>query len=257
MHVMASDPFDQSGFRCRLDWDRRGASQAAARGDVVVIVDVMSFATTVATATHFGAFVYPCAEDEDAAALAARVDGELAVRRTEVPARGRFSLSPLTFVDAPAGARIVLPSPNGATCARLAREAPYVFAAAIVNASAVAAEISDILAETERNVTVIACGERSNAPWDEGALRFAVEDYLGAGAVLSRVPHPRSPEAEACARAFSASRGDLTNLLMECASGRELRERGCEAEVLFDAHLDVFEVAPELRGDRFAPFEER
>lgn len=247
-------PFDQHGYRARLDWGRRGAREAALRRDVVVIVDVMSFSTTVATAARYGAFVYPCAEDDDAGAIARRVDGEVAVHRSEVPERGRFSLSPLTFVDAEAGARVVVPSPNGATCARLARDAPYVFAAAIVNAAAVAKAVRGILRETERAVTVIACGERWHAPSEEGALRFAIEDYLGAGAVLSKLGHPLSPEAQACARAFDACAGDLTNMLLECGSGRELRARGYETEVLFDAHLDGIDVAPELRGDRFAPF---
>ncbi len=176
MSAMTSDPFAQSGCRCRFGWGQRAVGEAAARGDVVVIVDVLSFSTAVATAAQHDAFVYPCAEREDAAALAARIGGEVTLHREDVPARGRFSLSPLTFASAPAGARVVLPSPNGATCTRLARNAPHVFAGALVNARAVGCAVHELLDGNERGATVVACGERWRTPSADGPLRFALED---------------------------------------------------------------------------------
>ena len=94
---MHADLFAQSPYRCRLDWGRHGARAAAERQDILVIVDTLSFSTTVVTAVQGGGLVYPCAEDEQPGALAQRIGGEVAVRRKEVPAKGRFSLSPLTF----------------------------------------------------------------------------------------------------------------------------------------------------------------
>jgi 2-phosphosulfolactate phosphatase len=51
-------------------------------------------------------------------------------------------------------------------------------------------------------VTVIACGERWPAPADAGELRVVIEDYLGVGAILSRLPFSKSPEARMCEAAF-------------------------------------------------------
>jgi phosphosulfolactate phosphohydrolase-like enzyme len=53
------------------------------------------------------------------------------------------------------------------------------------------------------SVTVIACGERWNIPSEDGELRMALEDYLGAGAILSYLPYEKSPEARACVKVHS------------------------------------------------------
>jgi 2-phosphosulfolactate phosphatase len=63
--------------RCRLDWGRHGARQAAERGDVLVMVDTLRCSTAVATAVHHGGLIYPRSPDEDAAALARQSDGRL------------------------------------------------------------------------------------------------------------------------------------------------------------------------------------
>src|SRR5690242_21884893 len=85
--------YTQHPYRCRLDWGRHGVRQAAERGDILVIVDVLSFSTATITAVHYGGSIYPCSLEEDAATLAQHIGGEAAVSRYDVPQRGRFSLS--------------------------------------------------------------------------------------------------------------------------------------------------------------------
>lgn len=46
--------FDQSPYECRMEWGRRGAREAAERGDIVIIVDVLSFSSTVISAVSRG-----------------------------------------------------------------------------------------------------------------------------------------------------------------------------------------------------------
>ena len=82
--------FDQSGYRVKLEWGRRGARVAAERGDVVVIVDVLRFSTTVATALHWGGAIYPCLETEEVEAVAARLGAHVGVKSGS---EGRFTLS--------------------------------------------------------------------------------------------------------------------------------------------------------------------
>jgi len=82
-----------SGNRIGLDWGHDGAARAAARGDVLVVVDVLSFSSAAATAVHRGVELLPCGWYEDPAELAARHAAEVAVRRQDVPASGRYSLS--------------------------------------------------------------------------------------------------------------------------------------------------------------------
>src|SRR5687768_5068325 len=76
-------------IRCRLEWGRRGAAVGAERGDILVVVDVLSFSSAVATAVERGASIYPCADGESAAKRAGEVGGEVAVHRKGVPEQGR------------------------------------------------------------------------------------------------------------------------------------------------------------------------
>jgi 2-phosphosulfolactate phosphatase len=244
--------FDQAPFRVRLEWGRRGAKSAARRGDVLVVVDALCFSTCVALAVSRGGTVFPCAKGEDTPEHAERLSAEIAVRREEVPAKGRFSLSPGTFRNVTPGTRVLLASPNGATCARYASDVPALFAGAFVNARAVADAVERVLAENpERAVTVLACGERWQEPdADDGDLRFAVEDFLAAGAILSYLPDSltRSPEVMAAAAAFHGARNDLLHQLRTCGSGIELIERGYPSDVDEAAALDSVSVAPILSG---------
>jgi 2-phosphosulfolactate phosphatase len=105
-----SDPWGQEGYRCRLEWGRRGARVAAGRGDVLVVIDVLRFSTAAVTAVQQGGIVYPCAWSDDPVAYAARIGAEAAVHRREVPESGRFSLSPPTFEAIEPGTRVVLAS---------------------------------------------------------------------------------------------------------------------------------------------------
>jgi len=241
-----------------MEWGRRGARVAAERGDILVVVDVLSFSTTVVTAAAHGVIVYPCDKDgETAAILAARVGAEVAVARRDVPKKGRFSLSPKTFAAAPRGAKVVLASPNGATCSRFGRDVPRLFVGALVNAEAVARAVLAAQKESDSAVTLLACGERWTDPADaaeDGELRFAVEDYVGVGAILAHLPADlsRSPEARAAEAIFHEVGGELDDLLLGCGSGIELRGRGYENDVRHAACLNQYDVAPVLKGgERF------
>jgi 2-phosphosulfolactate phosphatase len=224
---------------------------AAERGDVLVVIDVLSFSTATVTAVQHGGIVYPCAWSDDPAAYAARIGAEAAVNRREVPEAGRFSLSPPTFTAIEPGTRVVLASPNGATCSRYGREVPHLLVGALVNAGAVAEAVAQLLADDRLNVAVLACGERWRQPNEDGELRFAIEDYLGAGAILSGLPASlsRSPEARICQGAFLAARDDLAQILWESGSGRELRAAGYPQDVEHGARLDAYDAVPVMQDD--------
>lgn len=245
--------FGQHPHRCRLEWGRRGARDAAQRGDVLVVVDVLSFSSAVVTAVAHGGIIYPCAGDEEPAALAERVGAQVAVHRRDVPNKGRFSLSPQTYVGMEPGTRVVLASPNGATCSEHGRDVPYLFVASFLNARAAAQAVSQVLQTTNLCVSIVACGERWQSPSEDGALRMAVEDYLGAGAVLFYLEHPKSPEARACEGAFRHVRDELLPVVLDCGSGRELRQKGFDEDVHHAAQLNRYDVVPVLRGERFEP----
>ncbi len=228
---------------------------AAARGDVVVVVDVLSFSTAVVAATEHGALVYPARSTEEGAAIAALHGAELAVNRRDTPARGRFSLSPLTLTAAKPGTRIVLPSPNGATCSRLGSMAPWLLVGALRNAAAVADAVERIRRARDLAVTVVACGERWPDAMEDEGMRVALEDLLGAGAILAGIDGDRSPEARAAVAAFAGLRADLAAVLEESGSGCELREVGFGEDVRYSAEFDASPAVPVLCDGAFRALE--
>jgi len=222
-------------------WGMRGL-HAIAGGNTVVIVDVLSFSTATTVAVRSGATILPCEwDDERAAALAAAEGAELASKR----GRGRFTLAPASLRNVPPGLRLVLPSPNGSTLAWSAQElhAAAIVAGCFRNATAVARWAS----QQGRDVAVVAAGER----WEDGTIRFAIEDWLGAGAIISRLPGNRSPEAEAAAASFERLRRSIHGTLANCPSGRELIEGGYPDDIDLASEIDADDVVPLLEGNAF------
>ncbi len=225
--------------RCHLEWGPRGAVDAASRGDVVIVVDVLSFTSAVATAIEAGGEIVPARDQLEGRHVAVQLGAELAGKRGEAGAT--FSLSPLSFRTAPEGRQVVLASPNGATCALAAAGARALLAGCLLNASAVAACAERLATREQLGVTVVPAGER----WPEtGELRVAIEDYLGAGAILSGVGLEKSPEAAVCVAAFEVCRDRIFELIWQSSSGRELQGKGYGADVRHSAQLDLFESVP-------------
>jgi 2-phosphosulfolactate phosphatase len=242
---------DQSTHRIRMEWGPTGAEAVPA--DYAVVVDVLSFTTTLSVAIERGIEVFPYRwRDSRAAEHAMRHGATLAVGRFEALSRGdarHVSLSPASLAEVDGIERLVLPSPNGSTIAfALAESGAQVLGACLRNASAVARRLAPKLADGA-SVVVVPAGER----WYDDTLRPAVEDLWGAGAVLAALVGGHEDEASPEARmAVAAWRGaTLPGDLLRCAGGVELAEAGFVADVEIAAQHDVSEVVPVLVGESF------
>jgi 2-phosphosulfolactate phosphatase len=229
--------------RVGLEWGLEGARHYASRVDVVVIVDVLSFSTSVTVAVDRGAEVWPHPGGPGARELADQMHAVLAGRRTQTDGP---SLSPSSLLDLPPGSRLVLPSPNGGVIAAALADAPcQVVVAALRNASAVGRYLAANHDLTF--VLVVPAGER----WADGAMRVAYEDHVGAGAVISRMllddpAMQLTAEAEAAMAAYERMR-----LIEDTPSGQELAERGFEDDITLASAVDASSVVPVLRDGRF------
>jgi 2-phosphosulfolactate phosphatase len=236
----------------RFEWGPTGAAAVAA--PVTVVVDVLSFTTTLTVAIERGMSVFPYVwKDSRAQGYAAERDAVLAVGRLEGRGGvGAVSLSPAAMAAVEGVERVVLPSPNGSSiCFGLADSWCTVVGACLRNRAAVARWLAPRLAAGDR-VAVVAAGER----WPDGSLRPAVEDLWGAGAVLAAldllVAPAASPEARHAALAFEAVRRHLDDELPACVSGLELVGAGFRDDVRMAAELDASDAVPVLVGGAFA-----
>jgi 2-phosphosulfolactate phosphatase len=237
----------QNRFAVRLDWGPSGAAAICPGCDVAVVVDVLSFTTTVTVAADRGVDVLPyrSGDDDGARAVAEAHDATLAVGRSRARP-GEVSLSPVSVRAAGGLRRLVLPSPNGSTIsAALADEVAAVVALSLRNRRAVADHLST---RDDLRVAMICAGER----WPDGSIRPAVEDLWGAGALVDLLDRRDvAPEAAAAAAAFRAVQGDVGAALRACASGRELIDAGHPADVDVAAELDASASVPVLRDRVF------
>ncbi|AXT86946.1 2-phosphosulfolactate phosphatase [Aeromicrobium sp. A1-2] len=222
----------------------------AERADVAVVVDVLSFSTTLSVAVDRGIVVLPYpAGRPDAASYAAQHRADLAATRDRSDPE-RLSLSPASIRAAGVIDRLVLPSPNGSAISHgLAPQVTTVVGACLRNAVAVANWIAREHDAETATIAVVAAGER----WPDGSLRPAVEDLWGAGAVLAALEDHDwpglSPEAAMAADAYRLVAGREQSHLRACASGLELIEGGFGADVDIAAEVGSTTVVP-LLSDR-------
>jgi 2-phosphosulfolactate phosphatase len=242
--------------RIDVEWGVSGArrfTEGADRADVVVVVDVLSFSTSVTVALERGARVWPHPGGEQAHELARSLEAVLAGTRSHTSGP---SLSPASLLDLPEGTRLVLPSPNGSSISHVLMSSPaLVLVGCLRNASAVAGRVAHELRERSQagsgpvRGAVVPAGER----WGDGSLRVAYEDHVGAGAVIARLRTAApgielSPEAAVAALAF-----EHLQPLAGTPSGRELIERGFAQDVEIAGQLDASDVVPVLRQGSFTP----
>ena len=229
--------------KVHCEWGLNGVELLRGQAAVMVIVDVLSFSTAVDVAVHRKARIHPFPWGDDDAARdeAARLGVRLAASRR---AGGQLSLSPASLMKLNPGERLLLPSPNGSRLTLACGEAT-VLAGCLRNASAVAAKALK-LAEG-RDIAVIPAGER----WADGSLRPAIEDLVGAGAVIEALGFDGETEAVVARDAFRAARPHLKATLLNCRSGLELSGRGHELDVEIAAEFDVSRCAPVLRNGAY------
>ena len=235
--------FEQHGFEVRFGWGPNGLRTLAPLVEAVVIVDVLSFSTAVDVALDRGVVVFPYRwHNGTEFAFAASVGAEVAAKE---PGDG-WSLRPSSLVEAPAGLRLLLPSPNGSALAFGASDAgaSTTIVGCVRNAEAVARSLDDA-----ESVAVIAAGERWRGT--VGPLRPAIEDQLGAGRIVRALGRSSvSPEARTAVQTADVADDELAWLISESASGRELRSRGFAGDVRLAVDADCSAVVPKLDGQQ-------
>lgn len=235
--------YDQGSFDIRCEWGLEGLQELLPVSRAVVIVDVLSFSTSVEVAAASGALVYPFRGRDPSAAAYARSRNALVANATREFEGGGYSLSPSSLLNIPAGTALVLPSPNGSTISLSTGDIPT-FAGCLRNATALAG----VLRQYETGISIIPAGER----WKkQQTLRPAIDDLIGAGAVIHALEGTRSPEAETAAYVFEAFRDDLESVLRASGSGKELIGRGFAEDVRLAAALDASRCVPVLKDGAY------
>ncbi len=232
--------FSQSNFDIRCEWGLHGAIKLAQCCDAVIIVDVLSFTTAVTIAVSNGGVVFPYPWKDNSREEFAKSHGAiLAGPRSS----GNYSLSPSSLIEVQQGERIVLPSPNGSTISLATDDTPT-YAGCLRNAKAVAKAAQ----RHGTTIGVVPCGER----WKSDAtLRPAIEDWLGAGAIIQHLAGTLSSEALLAQANYQYAQTQLLSIIKQSSSGRELLEMGFEYDINLACEENVSDITPKLVNDAY------
>jgi 2-phosphosulfolactate phosphatase len=224
-----------------------GAREAAARGDVIVVIDALRASVTITSALVVGAVkVIPVLTVAEARAYLDREGYLVAGERGGVQIEGfHFGNSPTELwrrVAEVRGKTLVLTTSSGTRCVEAARGgAVAVLAGALPNATALAQAAFDLAGERGRDVSLIAAGFNGQPTVEDlFAAQVIAQRLVAMGAVLADGEwgdHPADREA--------------AEVLKNSLSGQKLRGLGYGEDVAFCAQMDVFEAVPIYRDDGF------
>jgi len=214
------------------------AEAAHANADCYVIIDLLRATTTMAVAlsrgvrrVHVVRTVEEARERRGSALLAGEVGG---LR----PEGFDFGNSPCEMLRAaPEGQDLILATTNGTKAILAVAGRGAVIAASFANLSAAARAAS-----AYERVLVVCAGT-------EGTRRFALEDAVAAGALVSRLLReaPQADLGDGALLALQLTAGEpLPNLVRRARHARYLESIGLAEDVAFATKVDVIDVVPAL-----------
>jgi 2-phosphosulfolactate phosphatase len=219
------------------------ACRYSLRGEVVVVIDVLRFTSTVIAALDAGAReIIPARDVETALSLAGSKPSRaslLAGERMGMPVEG-FDLfnSPLEFgPERVGGATIIMSTSNGSRAVVEASSASRVIICAINNISAVARGIGDL-----DHVYILCSGSNGG---------IAIEDFYCGGLLIEllgeAIEHDSLGDAGLSALMLARSAGsDAERLLRLSMRGKELVATGYEKDIIFCSKRDMSLSVPEV-----------
>lgn len=213
-------------------------------GKTVIVLDILFATSTIVTAlAHGAAEVCPALDSTDARAEAARREHGSYVLSGEAFSRdlpGFARPTPLALTrHGLRGKSVIYSTTNGTVALRGAAGAARVYAGALLNGAAL---VEHVRREPPTDAIVILCSGSMN--------RFALEDYYGAGYLVSLFAHGGAGEVQLSDAALGAQLLHDRIGALDCLSrgyvGRMMLERGLRAELEFACRKDEFDVVPEL-----------
>lgn len=204
-------------------------------GRVVVVFDVLRATTSMLAALATGVKEIRVFDTLDAAAQAASsfsgprlLCGE---RQCLCPPGFDLGNSPAAFTPQHAGQTLFMCTTNGTRAIVAAQQARMILIGALTNASAMARRLHQLGSD----FTLLCAGTNG---------QIAMEDVLGAGAVLQALESSAPPElasdtARMALRLFQATRADLLAPLRQAQGGQNVIHAGLASDLEFAARLDA------------------
>lgn len=211
---------------------------------IVVVFDVLLATTTIAAVLHYGATeVIPVMNGEEALELSEGLEDSAPILTGEYGGKtieGFVDPLPTYLKDIVAGKTMVLSTTNGTVAIGNVKAAKGIYAAALINAEAVAEEI---VRNFPHHKLLIVCAGGTMG-------RFAMEDFYGAGCFIDKLikQDAKWELTDAANTALLFYQGNETKseeILRNCETGKMMIEMGLETDILFASKQGIISTVPQ------------
>lgn len=198
--------------------------------DVTIVVDALRASTTIITALENFQTIIPVKNIEDATKLASKYCAVLAGERGGVAVKGFDTGNSPVEIQNFGGEVLVLTTTNGTRILEGLKS--KVLVGSFVNAKAVAEKALDI---AETHVEVIMAGVNG---------RFAIEDFLGAGEIISNLQDQELDELALASVLASQDKKAVKEAVKNSKSAQGLYELGLGEDVDFCLKRNLYDTVP-------------
>ncbi|UOF92358.1 2-phosphosulfolactate phosphatase [Fodinisporobacter ferrooxydans] len=215
-----------------------------------VVTDVLLATSTIATLLHHGAKeVIPVADEKEGLKLASELAEETYMLCGEQDGHtldGFLGTDPETLLAADiADKAIILSTTNGTVAIRKSMLAKTVYTASFLNGQAVA---KDLQKSNDTSSILLVCSGSQG--------RFSIEDFLGAGYLISELVHENisawtlTDSAKAAFRLYEHCADNLANVLRTSETGNLLRNLGYPDSIEYVTKVGALPIVPRLVENR-------
>ena len=224
-------------------------SEKDLRGKVVVIVDTLRAASTIATALSNGCEqIFPVVDIEQAMELkdSMKEFGPLLGGERDGVKIPGFDLgnSPFEYtIERMHGKTLILTTSNGTMAIDAAKSASKVYIGSMINSAAVARAIC----KTTKEIVILCAGTNS---------KFSLDDILTAGYIIKYVSEEMLKSVDLddlgriCVSLYNSNATDLIGAVRNASHAVVLNKLGCEKDIVYCLNKDIVKILPVFKDGR-------
>ncbi len=201
--------------------------------DVAIMVDVLRASTTITVALEKIPYIIPTLEIEEALAMATEHEAFIAGERRGATIEGFDTGNSPLEIQKLSGKTLIITTSNGTRILEGIHGQALI--GSFINAQAVAQKATKI---ASNHIEIVMAGVRG---------RFAIEDFLGAGEIIS---HLKNHELDEMAQAAVLAVQDpekVNEHVQKSKSARNLRKLGFGEDVDFCLQRDISQIVPQFQ----------
>ncbi|HIE18756.1 TPA: 2-phosphosulfolactate phosphatase [Candidatus Bathyarchaeota archaeon] len=233
--------------KVNLEVTAKDTAEAARRGNIMVVIDVLRCTSSMINALANGARrIIPVKTLREAYKLKSEHPSYLLAgeRGGTKPKGFDFGNSPLEFTrDKVQRKTLISTTTSGTVALSRCRTAKSILITSFLNVSSAASKAMKIASREEKEISIVPSGRRG---------QFSLEDFLCGGAIVEKLIENDvilSDSAFASLLSFQQAKDSLLDQIRRGEHAQSLVKLGFEDDVKFCCQVDIFDIAPSLKNN--------